>query len=266
MDKHREKRENNRKLWDEITSVHFKHPEYGVEKFLNGENDLDKVILDEIGDVMAKRLLHLQCHFGLDTLRFARMGAEATGIDYSEEAIKHARQLADLSKTKAKFIISDIYDCQSKCNEKFDIVFASFGVICWLNDLNKWAEIIADFLQPGGYFYFVEGHPTSNIFNEEFQPVYKYFHEEEPEEWPPENDYCDWTYTPVNSSFEWNWTIGDVVTALCKAGLRLEFLHEFPFGAYKHFANMEKRENKQWWIPGKEYIIPLNFSLKAMKD
>ncbi len=157
-------RDGNRSLWDELTPVHLRS--YGVERFLAGEPWLPKRILEEVGDVQGKSLLHLQCHFGLDTLAWAREGAVVTGVDFSPEAIKAAEELSKQANLPARFICSDIYDLPEVLDEQFDIIFTSIGVLCWLKDLDVWARIIADHLKPGGVFYIMEGHPLITTFDE----------------------------------------------------------------------------------------------------
>lgn len=140
---------------------------YNVDEFKKGKITLKDIELAELGDVKNKSLLHLQCHFGLDTLSWARLGAEVTGVDFSEEAIEYAKRLSQELDIPARFICSNIYDTIELITDKFDIVFTSYGVLCWLPDLVEWAEIISHFLRCGGIFYIVEFHPVNNIFDNE---------------------------------------------------------------------------------------------------
>ena len=265
MERFREFREQNRKLWDEITPIHYEHPDYKVTEFLDGKSTLYDLLISELGDIKGKEILHMMCHFGLDTLSLARLDADVTGVDFSETSIKYARRLTELSNLKAKFVESDIYDIHDQCDDLFDIVFSSIGILCWLPDLNLWAKNIETFLKPGGFFYFAEDHPIALTFSEELEEGDTYFHKDEPSVYSGNIDYCDPDYKCTNKSYEWAWTVGDVVSALCNAGLKIEYLHEFPYGLYKRFKNMENRNGK-WWIPGKENIVPLTFTLKAVKS
>ncbi|MHA1187498.1 MAG: class I SAM-dependent methyltransferase, partial [Candidatus Heimdallarchaeota archaeon] len=153
--------EANKKMWNEFAKEHFKTESnhYNVREFLEGKTTLRKYELEEVGDVKGKKLLHLQCHFGLDTLSWEREGAIVTGVDFSDEAIKLAKQLNKQANLKGDFILSNVYDLPNVLNEKFDVVYTSVGVLCWLNDLKKWAEVIAYFLKSGGIFYIHDGHP-----------------------------------------------------------------------------------------------------------
>ena len=150
----------NRKLWDNKVPIHVKSDFYALENFLKGETSLTKIELEALGSAVAgKKLLHLQCHFGMDTLSWARLGAQVTGVDFSPKAIRQARKLAKQIGQKARFVESDIYSLKENLAGKFDIVFTSFGTIGWLPDLEKWADVIAHFLKKGGVFYIADFHP-----------------------------------------------------------------------------------------------------------
>lgn len=264
MDKYQKQ---NKKHWDEITPVHEKSG-YDVKGFKAGGCTLKSVEVEEMGDVKGKSLLHLQCHFGLDTLSWARRGAKATGADFGGEAIKLARKLSQETGVKADFICSDIYELPKKLNKKFDIVFTSYGVLTWLQDLKKWAEIINHFLKRGGYFYIAEQHPFSYVFDNEsgtkkLEVTAPYFHNPKPIKWAPGNDYADPTFTSSHSTYEWSHPIGEIADALIGAGLKIEFLHEFPFVCYKAMPFMHQGKDGYWRIKGDP--IPLTFSIKASK-
>jgi SAM-dependent methyltransferase len=224
----------NRALWDELTAIHAQSAFYGVEGFLAGDSSLGAIELEEVGDVAGKRLLHLQCHFGLDTLSWARRGALVTGVDFSGQAIALARQLAAQAGLTATFVEADLHELTGVLRERFDLVFSSWGVLCWLPDLTRWASLIADSLVPGGLFYLLEFHPFLFALNDESeQPLLgadSYFHRAEPHAW--ENDgsgsYADPTATvaaPIQ--YEWDHPLGEIVTTLLDAGLKVEWLHEF---------------------------------------
>jgi SAM-dependent methyltransferase len=220
------------------------------------------------GDVSGKSLLHLQCHFGMDTLSWGRRGAKVTGVDFSEEAINLARSLSEETGIKAKFICSDIYALPEILKGKFDIVFTSYGVLTWLPDLKKWAEIIAHFLKPGGCFYIVEFHPMTCVFDDspdttELKAVLSYFRGDEPLKFEPRPDYA--SPAPLtHGTYEWQYPMGTVLTAIANAGLHIEFYHEFPVCGYRALPVMKKHEDGWWRIDGDP--IPLMFSLKATKS
>ena len=266
MDEYTEK---NRELWNELTPIHARSDFYDVEAFKAGGINLKSIELEEVGDVSGKSLLHLQCHFGMDTLSWARLGAKVTGIDNSDKSIETARSLSEELGIEAKFILTNVYDLPDVLDGEFDIVFTSYGVLCWLPDLRRWAEIIAHYLKPGGFFYIVEWHSILNIFDDsqdatELRVALSYFHTPEPVRWEPERDYADKDAIRTHPSYEWTHSMGDILNALIDAGLRIEFLHEFPMLAWRQYPFME--QDKEGWFRIKGDKVPLLFSMKAVKE
>ena len=261
----------NLDLWNEWTPIHQKSKSYDVEGFKSGRCTLHSTELEELGDVSGKSLLHLQCHFGMDTMSWARLGAKVTGVDFSDKAIKLAKSLSKELDIEADFICSNVYDLPKVLTGKFDIVFTSYGVLCWLPDIKGWAKVITHFLKPGGVFYMVEAHPFCNVFeNESYTKELKlhhtYFYSAEPTRYEPDGSYADRTAKVVNPSYEWTHGLGDIINAFVSAGLEIEFLHEFPFCNYDIFPFLEQGEDKKWRLKGNKEIIPLMFSLKATKS
>ena len=270
MDNLNEKAEQtNRELWDEIAPVHFKAYKE-VDILRRGGIALDELELAEIGDVTGKTLLHLQCHIGSDTLSWARQGALVTGVDFSAESLTYARKLAQELDLQATFVQSNLYDLRAALDGKFDIVYTSRGVLCWLRDLDEWARIIAYFLKTGGVFYIMESHPITYIF-EEKQPgelaiFNRFFHQPQPTLWDePYPDYADGDYIPRNFSYEWEWSLGDIFNALIKAGLVIESFNEYERIFFKRFQGMV--EGPEGWYTMPQYAdkLPLIFTLKASK-
>jgi ubiquinone/menaquinone biosynthesis C-methylase UbiE len=265
MDKHVQQ---NQKHWDEITPIHEKSQGYDVAGFKTGKCTLKPLELEEVGDVKGKSLLHLQCHFGMDTLSWSRLGAQVTGADFSGEAIKLARSLSKETGINADFIESDIYKLPQVLDKQFDIVFTSYGVLTWLPDLTKWANVISHFLKPGGFFYIAEFHPFASVFDnsqgaQKLNVTVPYFHNPEPIDWAPVGDYADPSFVPQHGSSEWMHPIGEIVDSLIGAGLKIEFLHEFPYVCYKSMPFMYQANDHEWRLKGNP--IPLTFSLKATK-
>jgi SAM-dependent methyltransferase len=259
--------ETNRKVWDERTAIHVGSAWYDVEGFKQGRCSLRSVELGEVGDVTGKRLLHLQCHFGLDTLSWARRGAKVTGVDFSPEAIAIARRLADEVHLDAEFVCSDVNDLPRALDGLFDIVFTSYGVLAWLPDLVRWAEVIARFLDDGGTFYIVEKHPLSRALVEEEGKLVaaKPYLDVGPIVVRSERTYADSDATLTNDTYcQWRHSLGDVINALTGAGLRIEFLHEFPFSLW-HLRSMVQSEDG-WWRLSDRDDLPLMFSLRARKQ
>ena len=261
----------NLKRWNETSQIHAKSKEYDLEGFLKGRNSLYPLEREAIGDVSGKTLLHLQCQFGMDTLSWARLGAEVTGIDYSDVAIDLANSINEELKLPAKFICSNIYDLPEVLDEEFDIVFTSYGVLTWLPDLKKWGQIIARYLKKGGVFFIAEFHPFSMVFDEEHKTnlVYKYpyFHTKEPLYFQSEYTYTDSEKLIENvDTYEWQHSFADILNSLLEAGLSIEEVKEYPFTTFCHFPFVEKCEDRYWRIKNKEFEIPLMFSIKATKD
>ncbi len=261
----------NRELWNRLAKIHYNSEFYDVKGFLEGKQTLDPIELDELPDVSGKSVLHLMCHFGMDTLSLARLGAIVTGVDFSREAISLARLLAETTEVEAQFICSDVYELPEVLDDLFDIVFTSGGVLVWLPDLKRWAKVINRFLRPGGIFYIREFHPFEYIFNDEDDEVnlkvkYPYFQDEEPLMFEDEGSYADRTAkTGKKKSYEWNHPLSRIVTVLADQGLRVEFVHEFPFSSYKALPFMIENTEGRWVLPEHAESIPLMFSLKATK-
>ncbi|MCB0566597.1 MAG: class I SAM-dependent methyltransferase [Phaeodactylibacter sp.] len=256
--------EENQKLWDEWASFHPESEFYDMDSFLNGQNSLKPVELEALGDVKGRRLLHLQCHFGQDTLSWARLGAKATGVDFSEKAIEAARKLNQLTELDAQFIQSDVLSLKGKLEGVFDIIFTSYGVITWLPDLRPWAEAIRHYLKPGGVFFIVEFHPALMMFDlDNVQPVYSYFYEEAPLETEINGGSYAGKYESVArlKEFTWQHSLSDIAMALLDVGLGLKEFREYSYSPYDCWPEMEEiapgrfRSKK---LPG----VPHLFSLR----
>ena len=262
--------EANRAHWDEVVPAHEASHFYDLASFKRGESSLRPLERAELGEIAGKTLLHLQCHFGMDTLSLARQGARVTGADYSSVAINRATELSNELGIPARFVLSTFDDLPSALRGTFDIVFTSYGVLAYLSDLGRWAAVISHFLKRGGTFYIAEFHPFLHTLYlgrdaTELRVAQRYFHDEQPTGWPPERDYADPDANVAQGTFEWRHSMGDIVNALVGAGLRITFLHEFPFSVNDHFAFMEMDRDGWWRLPdGKEWM-PMLFSLKATK-
>ena len=261
----------NLRRWNELVAVNAKSKFYNLDGFKSGKSSLFPIELKEIGNVEGKTLLHLQCHFGMDTLSFARMGAKVTGVDFSDKAIALARQLSEELDIPATFIHANIYDIPEILEDKFDIVFTSNGVIGWLPDLFKWAEIINHCLKPGGTFYIVENHPFGNLIDEKymeaFQVGYDYFNEGKPYHFDEdEGAYADPNIKLQNfETYDWFHPMEHVINSLLKVGLELEFFHEFPFSFFQIHPDMKQRDDNYWEFQTFKHSVPMIFSLKAHK-
>ena len=266
---HEQEEKTNQALWDEIAPVHEKA--YGkIETLRSGGVAINEIELSEVGDVTGKKMLHLQCHIGTDTLSWARQGAIMTGVDFSSVSLGIARKLTAELDLDARFVHSNIYELRENLDDTFDIVYTSAGVLCWLKDLTDWAGIIHHFLKPGGFFFLMETHPIMNIFDDEEPEALKiirpYFHSDEPtcwdDDWP---DYADPTYIPRNPSYEWRWSVSDIMNALIHAGLAIESFNEHNKIFFNILPMMKEVGNGWFNLPGFEDKLPLLFTLKARK-
>jgi SAM-dependent methyltransferase len=262
--------ENNRKLWDGMVPFHVASDFYDVASFKAGRNALLRVELEEVGPVAGKTMLHLQCHFGMDTLSWARMGADVTGVDFSVPALATARELSAELNIPARFIESDVYKLQDVLQGQFDIVFASYGVICWLPDFPRWAQVAASYVKPGGFFYLADAHPFATTLDADsperpLRVTTPYDSRGMPTAYESGGTYADPTADlPHKRSLEFNHPMGQIVTSLIEAGLRIEFLHEFPFAAWQQFPEAVRRDDGYYYMPD-ESGVPLMFSVKATK-
>jgi SAM-dependent methyltransferase len=262
----------NHALWEAWTSIHVDSEFYDVASFKRGGVRLRDFEVDEIGPVDGKDLLHLQCHFGLDTLSWARLGARVTGADFSERAIAAAQQLAAEVGLDARFVVSNVYDLPATLEGDFDVVYTSRGVLGWLPDIRGWARVVAHFVRPGGTFYITEIHPVADAFeNEGVEPgelrlSYPYWEHDAPLSFPVEGSYADPTAdVGVQREFGWFHGLGEIVSALIDAGLRIESLREYPFCEWK-LDFLVEAEDGRWRLPGDlDGRLPLSFSIRASK-
>jgi len=263
-----EAREANRRLWDERVPIHLKSAFYDVDGFVKGTRDgIEPFEAEELGPVDGLSLAHLQCHFGIDTLSWARRGARVVGVDFSAPAIEAARALARrVGVPEAEFVLADVYDAVSVLGgRRFDIVYTGKGALTWLPDLPAWAAVCGRIVAPGGVLYLSEFHPVGDVFGwgDEFSPTYSYFLE------GPMVDESRGTYADVNAqtyenvSVEWHHPLGDVVSAIAAAGFRIELVHEYPFTLYPRWAFLEHRDDGTYWFPAGKAMLPLLYSVRA---
>jgi SAM-dependent methyltransferase len=257
--------EANRQAWNQRTGVHKDAAFYNLEGFKKGDTVLGPIELAELGDVSGKSLLHLQCHFGMDTMDWERRGARCTGVDMSDAAIALARETAAELGLGTRFICCNLYDLKAHCQGQFDIVFTSYGTIGWLPDLRQWAGIVAHFLRPGGIFYIADFHPALWMMDEDFGYIkYSYFNAAVIAE-VNQGTYTDRDAPITTQEYSWNHPMGDIISSLTGQGLRIEFLHEFPYSPYNCFNNLQQGPDGMWRIKGMEEKLPMMYSIKAVK-
>lgn len=251
--------EMNRAGWDQRARAHIESEFYDVAGFLAGNTSLREIELAELGDVRGRKLLHLQCHFGLDTLSWARRGAVCTGVDISPVAIRQARELAKRAQVDAQFVCSDVYGFERGSAGPYDIVYTSYGTICWLPDLDKWAEVVASNLALGGVFYIVEFHPIHDLL-----AGYSYFTPAEPDV-EEEGSYTENGADVVAKLAVWAHPLSNVVNALIGAGIRVERLTEFPFSPYNCFEGLVEREPGRYYLSHGGHDVPMVYSITGRK-
>ncbi len=250
----------NKQGWDGLAKTHYQN--YHIESLLAGTPLLNELIREEVGDVKGRSLAHLLCHIGTDTLSWALLGAKVTGIDISPESLKIARGLAQRMGIEAEFIEADIMEVHEKVKTKYDIVFSSTGVLCWIPDIRLYARTVKQLLNDDGFFYIFDGHPFRSVLIDEDGEIGTdnriqgdYFRKEV---WRFDQmgDYTDPVLKIHNESYEWNWTMGELITAFCDAGMRIEFLHEYPQYFYSGYTPYDIED-------GRVELYPCTFSLKA---
>ena len=265
-----ERIEINRRNWNERTPIHASEGGYDVEGFKAGRITLTDIEIDEVGEVSGKSLLHLQCHFGMDTMSWARLGANATGIDLSDASIALAQELNAELGLSTRFIRSNVYDLPDLLDEKFDIVYTALGALCWLPDMDRWGRTIARYLKPGGTFYMLDEHPAGRIFGAtqgddgKFDLTNRNSYFPDPKGMLDEGERDTYIGSGTISSpvYEWQHSLSEIVNGLIGAGLKIEYLHEFPFSFFKVFHQMERRAG--WWrLPKYDGNIPFMLSIKA---
>ena len=257
--------EINKKSWNNRTDSHLKSDFYDLDGFIAGKSSLNQIELELLGDIKGKKILHLQCHFGQDTISLSRLNAKVTGIDLSDKAINNAVELSKKMDSDTSFICCDIYDLPNHLNEEFDIVFTSYGTIGWLPDLDKWATIVSNFLKPSGKFVFVEFLPVVWMFDDNFEKIgYNYFNSGAITE-TENGTYADREAKISQEYVMWNHGISEVVNNLIKNGLEIESLNEYDYSPYNCFNQTIEFEPKKFRIKHLENKIPMVYSIVAKK-
>lgn len=257
--------EKNRQLWNSRTEIHLKSEFYDVEGFLKGKSSLNEIELKLLGDINGKSILHLQCHFGQDSISLSRLGAKVTGVDLSDKAIDSARQIAKDAQSDAAFVCCDIYDLPNHLNEKFDIVFTSYGTIGWLPDLDRWAKVIAHFLKPNGRFIIAEFHPFVWMYDNNFEHIaYSYFKAEAIVE-TEDSTYADTSADIHLDSITWNHSLSEVMSSLLKNGMQIDAFEEYDYSPYNCFNKTIEFEPGKFRIEHFGNKIPMVYAMSATK-
>lgn len=255
----------NRALWNARTEVHLRSAMYDVEGFVAGRNSLTDLELELLGDVKGTRLLHLQCHFGQDTLSLARMGAEVTGLDLSDRAIEEAAKLTERMGLNAEWVLANVLDFQPQLEGRFDIVFTSYGTIGWLPEVRTWAQHIQRYLKPGGRFVFVEFHPLLWMFDDDFRELKYAWSSPEAIVETSKGTYADRDAPIAFTSHSWNHGLGDVLGALLDTGLTLQRFTELDGSPHNVFPRPVQGADGLYRIQGFEGKLPMVYGLAAAR-
>jgi SAM-dependent methyltransferase len=266
----------NRANWDERAPAHAASPGYSVRRLIEDSGLLSEVVRfdrERLGDVKGLRGVHLQCHIGTDTLSVQRLGARMTGLDFSPPALVEARRLAAAAGADIEFVEADLYEAVDKLGAgRFDLVYTGIGALCWLPDIARWGQLVADLLAPGGQLFIREGHPMlwalqdprpDNLLVVDFP----YFERSEPVVWDEPGTYVETDAEFVhNSSASWNHGLAEIVTALLDAGMRLTGLVEHdsvPWCALP--GQMTDIGGGEWQLTDRPERLPHSYTLQAVK-
>ena len=255
----------NKASWNTRTASHVESDFYDLPGFLSGNSSLNSIELELLGDVNGKSVLHLQCHFGQDSLSLARMGAKVTGMDLSDAAIEKARELNTRLSLDASFICCDLYDLPNHLDQQFDVVFTSYGTIGWLPDLNKWAQVVNQFLKPGGEFAMAEFHPVVWMYDDALTGVTHNYFNDGPIEETSTGSYTDGANDFTADYVTWNHPLSEVLTALLDQKLTLKAFQEFDYSPYNCFEQTVEVALGKFQLKPFENKIPLVYALKCTK-
>lgn len=258
----------NRENWDDRVPIHAASAYYDLAGFRAGGCTLRDFEIEEVGDVTGRRLLHLQCHMGQDTLSWARRGADVTGLDLSEPAVRQATDLArDIGVAdRARFVAANVYDAPDVLEgRRFDIVYTGIGALVWLPDLEHWARVAHSLLRTGGVLYLAELHPLTDALGEDGAAVERDYFQAHGESWDQPYTYTDGPALARTVSVQWQHPLGEVVTALARAGLRIEFLHEHDTTLFRRFPVLEEYAHCHYRFPEGHPRIPLMYSIRAVR-
>jgi SAM-dependent methyltransferase len=266
----------NRACWDERAPAHAASPDYALARFAEDPSHLSNVVrfdLPRLGNVRGLDGVHLQCHIGSDTVSLARLGAHMTGLDFSQPALEEARRLAAAAGVEATFVLADLYDAPAVLGEgRFDLVFTGVGALNWLPDIRRWAQVVADLLRPGGRLFLREGHPVLWALGDPRPDgllvlEYPYFEQEEPTIWDEDGTYVQTDQVFATTvTHEWNHGLGEIVTAVLDAGLKLTMLVEHDSVPWEALpGQMEDIGGGEWRLSDRPGRLPHTYTLQARR-
>ena len=272
--------EVNRANWDDRVPVHVASPDYRVERYVTQPDFLSDVVrfdLPLLGDVTGLRGVHLQCHIGTDTISLARLGASMTGLDFSGPAVEAAAKLAARTGADATFVRSDVYAAPDVLGtDEFDLVYTGIGALPWLPDIRRWAKVVAALLRPGGRLFVRDGHPVLlalKVRDGLLTLEYPYFEQPEPMVWDDDRTYVQTDARMQHTVMhQWNHGIGETVTALLEAGMRITGLAEHDSVPWNALPGLMEpvtpghMAGSEWRLADNPRRLPHTFTLQAVKD
>jgi SAM-dependent methyltransferase len=265
----------NRAYWDERAPAHADSTDYAVQELIADPTLLSDVVrfdLPRLGDISGQRGLHLQCHIGTDTLSLHRLGAVMTGLDFAPTALAVARRLAAEAHADIDFVESDVYGAPDILDHNgFDFVFTGIGALCWLADIRRWARTVATLLRPGGRLFLREGHPVLWAIDEDRTDAlvlqYPYFEQAEPTPFENQGTYVETEVAFRNTEVrEWSHGLGEIVTAVLEAGLRLTMLVEHDSVPWEALPGRMRLNEGEYRLVDHPERLPLTYTLQAVKS
>ncbi len=247
--------EANIEFWDELAEIHTGESDYQLNTYSPTEYELKDLDIELLGNINGKRVLHLQCHIGLDSMALEKLGADVTAVDYSKRAIDTANELKSRFDMKTRFHCANINDLEPSELGQFDLVFTSYGILVWLSSLQPWANAIARCLKPGGRFIIIDEHPVARMFtnpNEDNYPfncgrLNPYWNDGKPFQANYKFSYANQEKELGNQTqYVWSHSLADIINALLGAGLSLSNFTEYKKTFFKAFAQLQSNE-KGWW-------------------
>lgn len=256
----------NKKSWNNKVETHVNSEFYDMENFMKTQNSLNPIELNLLPNLKGKTVLHLQCHFGQDSISLSKLGAKVVGVDLSDKAISKARELAEELQADAEFICCDVYDLPNHLNQQFDFIFSSYGTIGWLPDINQWASIVSQFLKPKGQFVFVEFHPVVWMFDDDFTHIKYHYSNKEPIQETETGTYAEKNANIEQEFVMWNHGLSEVIGGLIKQSLTITHFSEYDYSPYDCFANTVEVEPKKFRIKNFDDKLPMVYALVASKN
>jgi len=264
--------EINKQNWNARVPIHLQG--YALQNFRDDANYISDVVrfdLPRLPNLKGLQGIHLQSHIGTDTISLIRLGAVMTALDFSAPALAAAKHFATELGHELETVESDVYSAPSVITKKFDFVYTGIGAICWLPDIQKWAEVVSRLLKPGGFLFIREGHPMLWSIGEsrpdgELVISYDYFEGQALEE-NEEETYAGEgkVESPRNISF--NHSLSEIFNALWSNGMEIKLFEEHSTVPYNPLGDEFVRLDgiEEWQLAKNPRRLAASYSLLAYK-